>query len=285
MEPRRFSWEDSTGNHQIVLAWVPGTSGTSYGFGHGSQRRAIELSSFFISTTPVTQALWMHVMAENPAKHHNPHCPVENVSFEQIVSPGGFLDRINASDVLSGVGQGDASVRFRLPSEAEWEYAARGGPNWKDDFAFSGSNNPDEVAWYGPRWRRADEAVFKLLGWPRGWYPTTFANCCHGIPRLTLWVKRPRTNSDYSTYRAMCGSGVKTCAPMISKRSRPTGGHTRSRHGSPAPRWAYNNWDLHCRVWWRYGIEPGAHDGSLDFVWCLAPTSQAGADAGWTPCQ
>jgi formylglycine-generating enzyme required for sulfatase activity len=170
MEPRRFSWQDPTGNHQIVLAWVPGTSGTSYGFGHGSQRRAIELSSFFISTTPVTQALWMHVMSENPAIHHDPLCPVENVSFEQIVSPGGFLDRINASDVLSGVAQGDATLRFRLPSEAEWEDAARGGPNWQDDFAFSGSNNPDEVAWYGPRWRRADEAVFKLLGWPRGWY-------------------------------------------------------------------------------------------------------------------
>src|SRR2546421_368706 len=46
---------------------------------------------------------------------------------------------------------------------------ARGGPHWTDGFAFSGSNDPDAVAWYGPRWSRARRMGVRLLGWRRGW--------------------------------------------------------------------------------------------------------------------
>lgn len=51
-----------------------------YGFGHGPGERAIDVAGFFLSTTPVTQAFWQHVMGANPSVRPDFLCPVENVS-------------------------------------------------------------------------------------------------------------------------------------------------------------------------------------------------------------
>ena len=72
IEPRRLAWQGPTGPHEFVLAWVPGTSGAPYAFGHGRHRRSMELAGFFISIMPVTQALWERVMGANPAVHQDP---------------------------------------------------------------------------------------------------------------------------------------------------------------------------------------------------------------------
>jgi formylglycine-generating enzyme required for sulfatase activity len=82
----------------------------------------------------------------------------QNVSWGDITRPGGFLDRANER-LLEAVAADDPQLRFRLPSETEWEYAARGGPAWRDNFMFSGSNDPDQVARYGPRWTPARQWV------------------------------------------------------------------------------------------------------------------------------
>jgi formylglycine-generating enzyme required for sulfatase activity len=78
-------------------------------------------------------------MGENPAVCPDLRCPIENVSWVQVTAPCGFLDRLNANDVLRSVEAGDAAARSRLPSEAEREYEARGGPRWQDDLRSAGA--------------------------------------------------------------------------------------------------------------------------------------------------
>lgn len=258
MEPRLIAWHGPTGPHEFGLAWVPGTSSTPYAFGHGRQRRSMELAGFFIV-------------------HPDPQCPVENVSWEHITGHGGFLDRLNASDVRSSMAAGDAALRFRLPSEAEWEYAARGGPHWRDDFAFSGSNDADEVAWYGPRWGRADQALVGLLGSRAGW---RLANRLRKLlPRRTrthpVGAKAPNQLGLYD----MSGNVWEWCQDVCTEELEALPNDGRPYVGPGTERrlrgGCHDNWDLHCRVWWRYGIEPGAHDACLGFRVVLAPPSSA----------
>ena len=95
----------------------------------------VTVSSFSMCETEVTQELWHAVMGTNPSNFSDdPQRPVENVSWEDCQE---FITRLNE---LTG-------KNFRLPTEAEWEFAARGG-NLANGTLFSGSNNIDDVAWF-----------------------------------------------------------------------------------------------------------------------------------------
>ena len=94
----------------------------------------VTLSSYYIGETEVTQALWTAVMGNNPSNFKGDNLPVEQVSWEDCQT---FIGKLND---LTG-------KRFRLPTEAEWEYAARGG-NKSRHTQYSGSSIIDEVAWY-----------------------------------------------------------------------------------------------------------------------------------------
>lgn len=94
----------------------------------------VGVTDFYIGETEVTQALWKTVMGSNPSSKSGNKLPVENVSWEDCQS---FLEKLNA---MTG-------LEFRLPLEAEWEFAARGGLQSKG-YLYPGSNGLDNIAWY-----------------------------------------------------------------------------------------------------------------------------------------
>lgn len=94
----------------------------------------VTVSTFAIGETEVTQELWQAVMGSNPSYFSGAKNPVEMVNWEDCQE---FIGRLNN---LTG-------MKFRMPTEAEWEYAARGGKNSKD-YTCPGGNIVDDVAWY-----------------------------------------------------------------------------------------------------------------------------------------
>ena len=95
---------------------------------------SVTLSDYYIGETEVTQELWTAVMGNNPSNFKGNKKPVEKVSWDDCQE---FVKKLNQ---LTG-------KNFRLPTEAEWEYAARGG-NKSKGYKYSGSNTIDDVAWY-----------------------------------------------------------------------------------------------------------------------------------------
>ena len=95
---------------------------------------SVTLSSYYICKYEVTQALWRAVMGSNPSKFKGDNLPVEQVSWNDCQT---FINRLNSY----------TGRNFRLPTEAEWEFAARGG-NYSRHYKYSGSNYISDVAWY-----------------------------------------------------------------------------------------------------------------------------------------
>ena len=95
---------------------------------------SVTVSSFSIGKYEVTQKLWKAVMGTNPSDFKGDNLPVENVSWNDVQE---FIRKLNAK----------TGKHYRLPTEAEWEYAARGG-NRSRGYIYSGSNDIGTVAWY-----------------------------------------------------------------------------------------------------------------------------------------
>ena len=105
----------------------------------------VEVHSFELSKYEVTQELWETVMGDNPSRFKTcPQCPVERVSWNDIQA---FLQKVNTED-----GQ------YRLPSEAEWEYAARGGQQSRG-YQYAGSGSVGAVGWYAGNSRGSTHPV------------------------------------------------------------------------------------------------------------------------------
>ena len=112
--------------------------GSNEGSGDEKPVHSVTVGSFMMGKYEVTQAQWRAVMGSDPPELYNKNCddcPVERVSWNDIQE---FLKKLNAR----------TGGNYRLPTEAEWEYAARGGKSWRDGYTYAGSNDLKTMGWF-----------------------------------------------------------------------------------------------------------------------------------------
>ena len=156
----------------------------------------VTLATYSIGETEVTQELWQAVMGSNPSRFKGSNQPVEKVSWYDSQT---FIQKLNQ---LTG-------RHFRLPTEAEWEYAARGGSKSRG-YKYSGSNNINEVAWYSKttddkgsrnvKTKKANElGLYDMSGNVYEW--------CQGVKDNYISNPEPNPSGPTSGYHRVCRGG------------------------------------------------------------------------------
>ena len=147
-----------------------------------SQPVETTVDTFSIGKYQVTQEEWEAVTGHNPSEHKGARMPVEMVSWDDCQT---FISRLNE---LTG-------MTFRLPTDDEWEFAARGG-NMSHDFRYSGSDVADDVAWYGVNSRERTHEVGQKLPNELGLYDMS--------GNVKEWCDTQRQNRNDRVVRGGC---------------------------------------------------------------------------------
>lgn len=171
-------------------------------------------NNYYVGKYEVTQALWQAVMGSNPSNFKGDDLPVETVSWNDCQD---FISKLNA---MTG-------KRFRLPTEAEWEYAARGGKKSRG-YQYSGSNTLDDVAWYYGNSGNKTHVVGTKLPNELGIYDMT--------GNVREWCQ-----DRYDSYSS-------------SPQTNPTGAASGSGRVCRGGRWYYSDWN--CRSSYRHSFTP-----------------------------
>ena len=250
-----YRWTDGEDDGELSLVHVQGTHDAPYSFGDPPQAVPVTVQDFFLGIAPVTQGFWHHITAnDSPAVHCGSDLPVENVSWDELTAPDGFLQRVNESAAAASLReQAGRPLTFRLPTETEWEYAARGGPHWRDGYQYSGSNDIGAVAWYDRR---------------------------HGDRTQPVAKKAPNQLGIYD----MSGNIWEWCEDTFSRdlRAIPVNGTAYEGPGEERVLrgGCFHNWARHCTVSKRYEIAHDFHDGCIGFRLVMAeprPSERGGA--------
>ncbi|MBR5893038.1 MAG: SUMF1/EgtB/PvdO family nonheme iron enzyme [Bacteroidaceae bacterium] len=131
---------DNVSFTMVAVAGGTFNMGSNDGYSDEKPVHSVTLSDYYIGETEVTQELWKAVMGSNPSYFKGDKNPVEQVSYNDCID---FINKLN----ILLAGQLPDGRKFRLPTEAQWEFAARGGDKSKG-YKYSGSNSIDDVAWY-----------------------------------------------------------------------------------------------------------------------------------------
>lgn len=213
----------------------------------------VMLDDYYIGETVVTQKLWKAVMGNNPSDSKGEDNPVECVSWYDCQE---FIQKLN-----------DLTGRtFRLPTEAEWEFAARGG-NKSQRYKYSGSKDINEVAWY---WLNSGDKILKGTDEDRNLEKIVKNNSkTHPVGQ-----KKPNELGLYDmsgNISEWCNDryDIYSADPQTNPEGPKEGRHRVARGGgwrSPAK---------YCRVSYRYGFNPSEKFSSFGFRLALAPESTA----------
>ena len=140
-DPKSDAWPEMLAEPVcgMELVLIPGGTfqmGDTIGVGAENEYplHPVQLEQFYMARYPVTQEQWSRIMPENPSRHQGADLPVEQVSWHDAQS---FVRQLTQAQ--------QETYRFRLPTEAEWEYAARSGGR---DELYAGGEDIERLAWY-----------------------------------------------------------------------------------------------------------------------------------------
>ncbi len=172
----------------------------------------VRLADFYIGKHLVTQGFWKSVTGRTPSEFKGDKHPVNNVSWEDIQQ---FLTSLNDK----------TSKSFRLPSESEWEYAARGG-RYSQDYIYAGSDKLSQVGWYDDNSNDETHEVGLLLPNELGlydmsgnvweWCADDWHDNYKGAPADgSAWVDRPDRGAGRVLRGGGCINSAERCRPAV----------------------------------------------------------------------